>query len=171
LQSQITLSPVDRTVLEASLRRMIGDGVGAVATLPLYCLGELPTADPEAIVESHFDIWHSCLVVVREVLRADHGEIPEIIDQLFATVVDLRDAYLALARQGRKATAVTAEQLVDSYKTLPILCRTLVQEFNLNDSFVPASDSLKQVSLSRTLQWVHDELQHHDNSSSRTSYG
>ena len=48
-----------------------GDAFGALATLPLYCLGELPSPDPRAIILDHYEVWRSYLIVVRQVLKAD----------------------------------------------------------------------------------------------------
>src|SRR5579859_6478449 len=87
------------SVLEVSLSRMTRDAFGALATLPLYCLGDLPSSEPRQIVLDRYDIWHSCLVVAREVLRSDAGvadRASRSLDALLAGAAELRDAYLGI---------------------------------------------------------------------------
>ena len=165
MQQTTALSPSDRTVVEVSLGRMIGDAFGALATLPLYCLGDLPSPDRGQAVLEHYDIWHSFLVVVREVLRSDAGNserIPESLEKLLNTATELRDAYLAIGAGGdhdAPAAKNGYSRLVTAYNHLPILVQQLSNELDLDDSFLPNPRSLKRVSYERTLRWLGEELQ------------
>jgi hypothetical protein len=144
---------------------MIGDAFGALATLPLYCLGDLESLDPGAIVLDHYDIWHSCLVVSREVLRSDGWNaehVSGLIDDLLSTTAQLRDAYLAIATartQDRTSAKNAHLLLVASYERLHNGVQQLVSELELDDSILPSPQSLKRVSYERTLRWLGEELQ------------
>lgn len=165
MQQATALSPSDRTVLEVSLKRMTGDAFGALATLPLICLGDLPTPDPQAIVLDHYDIWHSCLIVAREILRSDGGAaegVPDALEKLLVTVAELRDAYLAMIAA---SPAVEIDpnaihlRIAAAYERLPILVQDLATDLDLRDALLPNTQSLKRTSYERTLRWLGEELQ------------
>src|SRR5258708_3802201 len=93
------LSPADRTAVEVSLARLAGDAFGALATLPLYCTKELPAPDPGALILDHCDVWRSCLIVVREVMKSNgftSDEMPAAVEALLKEITAIRDAYLAI---------------------------------------------------------------------------
>jgi hypothetical protein len=165
VQQATALSPSDRTVLEVSLSRMSGDAFGALTTLPLYCLGDLPSPDPRAVVLDHYDIWHSCLVVAREVLRSDARQperVPRALDNLLNTATELRDAYIDLStsRAYDEPMAKNAcSRLVAAYERLPLLVQELSSELELDDSFLPSPRSVKRAAIERTLRWLADEVQ------------
>lgn len=143
---------------------MAGDAFGALATLPLYCLGDLPSSDPGAMVLSHYDIWHSCLVVARETLRADASsleQMPPPLEDLLSTATELRDAYLALHLDGTAdsdAASKAYRRLVAAYERLPVLIKQLGDELGLDASFVAPPQSLKRATYERTLSWLGEEL-------------
>jgi hypothetical protein len=158
VQQATTLSPADRTALEVSLARMTGDAFGALATLPLYCLGELPSPDPRVIILEHYEVWRSCLIVVREVLKADGGA-PEIVQASLAALIDmtaeLRDCYTQVNASylTTPTSARTAYgRLVAAYERLPLLIRDLGVALELDTSFLPAPRSLKRTSYDRSLR-------------------
>lgn len=143
---------------------MAGDAFGALATLPLYCLGDLPSSNPAAVILSHFDIWHSCLVVARETLRADAAALermPQPLDDLLSTARELRDAYLAIHSDNAGNVDMSTEayqRLVAAYERLPVLIRQLAEELGLDDSFLAAPQSVKHATSERTLRWLGEEL-------------
>lgn len=159
-----TLTPRDRLLLEASLGRMVGDVFGALATLPLYCLGELPVADPAAIIGEHYEVWRSCLIVAREILRSS-SEAPQGAyrswGDLLRAIDDIREAYGRIANNSktdRAATEAAFARLADSYGRLPDLIRNFGSELGIDCSFLPAPQSVKHVASERALRWFGDEI-------------
>jgi hypothetical protein len=143
---------------------MSGDVFGAVATLPLYCLGELPVADPVAVISQHYEVWRSCLIVAREILRSS-SDAPEGAyrswSDLLTAVDDIREAYVRIAacsKTDRAASEVAYGRLADSYGRLPDLIRNFGGELGIDCSFLPAPRSVKHVASERTLRWFGDEI-------------
>ena len=113
----LTLSPSCRAVVETSLKRMVVNAYGAMATLPLYCVGELSTSESDSMVMERYEVWHSFLVVAREMLRStsffESAKVP--VDSLFEVVDHLRDAFLKLLHSrtmNRAAVRVEYERFV-----------------------------------------------------------
>ncbi|HSZ55803.1 MAG TPA: hypothetical protein VK797_09090 [Tepidisphaeraceae bacterium] len=166
MQSTATFSPSDRATIETSLARMTGDAFGALATLPLFCLGQLPSPDPEAAIHEHFEVWHSCLIVIREVIKAagakgdrdTHAAVAALLD----VVGDLRDAYIDIHHFHRaepQRAADTVKRLQAAYDRMPSLVRDLAARLELESPFLPGPRSLKSVLPQRNLQWLSDEIQ------------
>jgi hypothetical protein len=159
-----TLSPSDQTAVEVSLRRMISDMFGALATVPLYCLGELETPDPRRVVLDHYEIWRSCLILAREILRSDPSEgggWRPALDAMMSAIAELRDAYLVIAESARTAPtdAVSSfNKLVDTYSRIPQLASDLSRALEIDELDLPLTGSLRQGSHERTLNWLGDEL-------------
>jgi hypothetical protein len=157
------LSSSNRAVVKTSLGRMVGNAYGALATLPLYCVGMITTSDPDSIVIARYDVWHSYLVVTREMLRStsflERGKTP--LDSLFAAVERLRDGFLKLLHaRTMNAAAVRIEykRLASSYRRIASLVEILGQHLELTSPLVPAPDSLKYVVFERSLRWFGKEL-------------
>jgi hypothetical protein len=144
---------------------MTGDAFGALATLPLFCLGQLPSPDPLAVVRQHFDVWHSCLVVVREVMKAGGGmtdqDARDSLAALIELVADLRDAYIDIhlshctAPQG---AAAAFERLQAAYDRMPLLVREFAATADVEASFLPKPHGLKAMTHQRTLQWLAQQF-------------
>jgi hypothetical protein len=158
-----TLSARDRLVLEASLSRMVGDIFGALATLPLICLGDLPSPDPGRAVAERYDVWRSCLIVAREILRSS-CDTPESasrsLDALLMAVGDIRDGYGEIAdsiKTNRAASEAAYGRLADAYGRLPDLIRNFAGELGIDCTFLPAPQSVKHVASERSLRWFGEE--------------
>jgi hypothetical protein len=159
-----TLSPSDQTAVEVSLRRMIADLFGALATVPLYCLGELQTPDPRRVVLDHYEIWRSCLILAREILRSDPSEgggWRTAMDAMMSAVAELRDAYLGIAEFARTAPSdalLSFNKLVDTYSRIPQLVSDLSKALDIDELHLPSAGSLRQRSHEGTLNWLGEEL-------------
>lgn len=158
------LSSSDRAALEVSLGRLMTDALGALATLPLFCLGGLPADDPRAPVQDRYDVWRSCLIVAREVIRAN-AEAPE---SAMATVRaslnaagDVRDAFFDIAESHQDAPAAAQaafRRLSDAYDRLSSDVHELSESLGLEPSFLPAARSVRRVSFERSLRSLGEEL-------------
>ena len=163
MEQATKLSPAERTAIAVALSKMAGDAFGSLATLPLFCLGELHSPDPERAVSEHYDVWRSCLVVVREVLRgAGFGnELPITFSDLSDCVAGIRDAYLEILRDHttnpQKALAAYA-LLEERYEALPTAVRDLGVAVDVDTAFPPGENSLKKVSYDRSLRWFGQKL-------------
>lgn len=160
MQHAVTLAPSDRTAIEVSLSRLTGDLFGSISTLPLYCFGQLPSDNPADLINAHYEIWHSCLIVVREVLKgtgdtadAAHATLTELSQE----IERLRQAYVQLQKSVESATFRDFEAV---YETIPHLVRDLCDELELDPAFLPGSKSLRSVTFQRSLRWLKDEIGH-----------
>ena len=163
MQQVLLLSPADRATIESSLNRLIGNAYGAMATLPLYCLGELHALNPASLVTDRYDVWHSYLIMIREVLRSASSldNISPTLDALFGTVNSLRDAFLELI-SGRTLDSDKARaaynDLVSAYDHLVLNTIEIIRDLELQEQILPAENSLKRVCFERSLRWFGDEL-------------
>lgn len=159
------LSPSDQTAVEVSLRRMIADLFGALATVPLYCLGELQTPDSRRVVLDHYEIWRSCLIFAREIMRSDPSEgggWRPTLDAVMSAIAERRDGYLGIAESARTAPSdalLSFNKLVDTYSRIPQLTSDLSKALEINELHGPLSGSLRQRSHERMMNWLGDELQ------------
>jgi hypothetical protein len=134
-----------------------------MATLPLFCLGTFHAPDAQTLVTERFDVWHSLLVVTREVLRSASALEPvdATVAALLATTGGLRDAFLALLnaktlsrREVRKAYAL----LTEMYRQLATGVENLARELELDEQVLPARGSIMLVTFERSLHSFGDAL-------------
>lgn len=164
VQQAIKLSPADRSAIEVSLARMVGDAFGALATLPLFCTGQLPSPNPAAAILEHFDVWRSCLVVVREVLKSagfGAAEMPDALHELMDQVATIRDAYGEIHshhKTNRRHALLAFERLRENYGSLAESVRELGIGLEIDTTFLPGDRSLKKTSHDRSLRWLGEQL-------------
>jgi hypothetical protein len=162
----IALSEADLTVLNASLSRMVKRAFGALATLPLFCVGELDSNDLPQLIRDHHEAWHSFLIVARETLSSagidsDGPELKAIAELLDAADV-LRDSYLRLATcrtlpsQNVKAAY---EQLAGAYARIPMCIKTIAGSFDLEASALMEPTRVSIASAHRSLARFAQDLQ------------
>src|SRR5665213_1584455 len=103
---------------------MVGDAYGAMATIPLYCVGKFDASEADSMVLARFDVWHSYLVVAREMLKStsflETAKVP--LESLFEAVDHLRDAFLKLLHAPTMdpiAVRGEYERLVSAYEQIP----------------------------------------------------
>lgn len=171
------LSASDQTAIEVSLGRMVGDMFGALATLPLYCLGELPAPDPNQIVLEHYEVWRSCLIVTREIIRSDGSETADFrssLDAMMTAAGDLRDAYLGLSASGRTdpARALAAyDRLAETYGHIPSLMGDVSRSLEIDHTYLAKPGSIRHSSYERALTSLGAELHSRIASQSRLLAG
>ena len=164
MQQSLILTPSDRATIETSLARLIGNSWGAMATIPLYCVGEFNAPDAEMMVHERYDIWHSCLVVAREMLRSSLliESVNSPMDALFsATSEDLRDEFVKLMRSrdmSRDEVKRAYGRLAAAYEQLSISILEIGHALELSPELVPARNSLKWVVFERSMKWFGEEL-------------
>jgi hypothetical protein len=163
--SQLTaLSSAHRSAIDASLRDMFGDAVGALATLPLFCLGEISIPEPRNIVLDHHARWRSHLVAARELANEDAGDSADILtlfDLMLRISDDLRDAFITIAAsRGADAEAASAAcaRLVSAYKELFTVTGRLAGRLDLPLLSAALANTLRASSHNRTLQWLVREI-------------
>ena len=159
----LTQLPANLAVVDTLLRRMVGDAYGAMATIPLYCVGKFDASQADSMVMERYDVWHSYLVVAREMLRSTSLlESPHApLDALFEAVDHLRDAFLELlhARTMKPVAArIEYERLVRSYQQIPRSVEEMGELLDLTPPLVPEPTSLKWSAFDRSLQWFGKEL-------------
>jgi hypothetical protein len=158
------LSTTDHVLLRTALSRMTGNALGALSVLSLMCLGDLPGSDPRHEITERHDVWRSYLLVIGEMMKAQHGGSEEahgIHLSLLRAVDDLRNAYMELAdwsRQPRLAVESSYSRLAKAYDQLELLIQRFADAINIDVSVLPKPGSLKRVSYQRSLDWLRQEL-------------
>jgi hypothetical protein len=157
------LSSSNRAVAETSLKRMVANAYGTLATIPLYWVGQLSAPDADAIVTARHDVWHSYLGVAREMLRSTLLESARApLDSLFDAADGLRDAFLKLLHtRTMRPAAVRANyrRLVDAYEQIAQSVEEIGGLSDLTASLVPGPTSITRVCFERSLRWFGQELE------------
>ena len=163
--SQATAIPRnDLAVLDNAVSRMAGCAYGALATLPLYCVGKLHTSDLRELILEHYEKWHSFLVVARETLRTgEFSHAPETapINELLEVADQLRDSYLILAQcrsLSRARVRSAYKDLVDAYDGIPQCVERLGKSLGVHLSFRTHASSPRLIIAGRSLKWFDEEL-------------
>ncbi|HEY2588696.1 MAG TPA: hypothetical protein VGI81_23340, partial [Tepidisphaeraceae bacterium] len=116
---------------------------GALSTLPLYCLGDLPSPDPGQIIGEHYDVWRSCLIVARETLRSSidaTASAHQSLNALLAAADNIRGRFSGIAtslKSDPTGAAAAYARLSEAYWRLPDLNRNLANELGIDCSFLP----------------------------------
>jgi hypothetical protein len=151
-------------VIQTSLTRLVANAYGAMATLPLFCVGALHPENPEIAVLERYDVWHSFLVVTRELLRSDslHESVNPTLLMLFSAIESLRDAFLKLLEGASLTTDETAsayKALTENYRCIAAGVAEIARELEIDEhAVVPGEKSLRYVVFERTLRWFGEEL-------------
>ena len=163
--SQTTAIPKnDAAVLDNAVSRMAGCAYGALATLPLYCVGKLHASGVPGLILEHHEKWHSFLIVARETLRTgEFSHAPEIgpINELLDVADKLRDAYLTLARSQslpKEQVKSAYSNLVNAYGRIPACVDQIGKSVGTRLSFRTDSRSARLIVAERTLKWFGEEL-------------
>jgi hypothetical protein len=162
--SQATTVPRnDLAVFDNAVSRMAGCAYGALATLPLYCVGKLHTSGLRALILEQHEKWHSFLVVARQTLRTgEFSHAPEEpINELLEIADQLRDAYLGLAKSpslSKERVGSAYKELVDAYGRIPTCVDQIGKSLGARLSFRTDARSPRLVVAERSLKWFGEEL-------------
>ncbi len=159
-----SLSADECTVMQFCLRRMAVGAFGSLATIPLFCLGELGGGDAGPIISDHYDIWRSCLTVARVLLQTKPFSMDAArgqLDGLFEIAADLRNAYVELSEYEKSPadqTLAAYAKLVSSFDRIATCVGDLGKAANLDVSPILSLLSMRRKYYGNSLQWFGDEI-------------
>jgi hypothetical protein len=162
-----SLSSNERAGLELALSRMTLNAFGSLATLPLFCLRVVNPPDVRSVIEERHDVWHSFLVVAREILRCGPktlaGATPSV-QTLFRAASDIRDAYVELAEHENCSPGqpmASYHKLANAFNQIRLcveeLKRLLAPEVDLSPLSVRLME--RRTYDERNLRWFGKEVQ------------